>query len=65
MEPKVNIDVTINELNTILAGLGRLPYEAVFTLIDAIKLQANEQLAKQQAQQNVPEGALKSKVLPN
>ena len=40
----MKLDLTIQEVNAILAGLGRLPYEAVFELVEKIRAQAKEQV---------------------
>jgi hypothetical protein len=40
----MKLDLSINEINAILAGLGRLPYEAVFELVEKIRTQAKEQV---------------------
>ena len=39
----MKIELTIAETNTILACLGRAPYEAVFALIESIRKQATDQ----------------------
>lgn len=39
----MKLDLTIPEINTILASLGRMPYEAVFGLVEKIQAQAKEQ----------------------
>ena len=39
----MKIELNINEINTILACLGRAPYEAVFELVEKIRSQAKEQ----------------------
>jgi hypothetical protein len=39
----MKLDLNLNEINTILACLGRAPYEAVFDLIEKIRSQAKEQ----------------------
>jgi hypothetical protein len=39
----MKIELTIAETNTILACLGRAPYEAVFALIENIRKQATDQ----------------------
>jgi len=39
----MKLDLSIQEVNTILACLGRAPYEAVFALIENIRKQANDQ----------------------
>ena len=39
----MKLDLSIQEVNTILACLGRAPYEAVFALIESIRKQATDQ----------------------
>ena len=39
----MKLDLSIQEINLILASLGRMPYEAVFALIEKIQTQAKEQ----------------------
>ena len=39
----MKLDLNLNEINTILACLGRAPYEAVFGLVEKIRNQAKEQ----------------------
>ena len=39
----MKLDLTIAEINLILGSLGRMPYEAVFGLIEKIQAQAKEQ----------------------
>ena len=39
----MKLDLSIQEINLILASLGRMPYEAVFELIEKIRSQAKEQ----------------------
>jgi hypothetical protein len=40
----MKLELSLQEVNTLLTGLGRLPYEAVFELVDKIKNQAAPQL---------------------
>ena len=40
----MKLDLSLQEVNTLLTGLGRLPYEAVFELVDKVKGQAAPQL---------------------
>jgi len=40
----MKLELTVQEVNAILAGLGRLPYEAVFELIEKIRSQAASQV---------------------
>ena len=39
----MKLDLSIQEVNAILACLGRAPYEAVFELVEKIRGQAKEQ----------------------
>ena len=39
----MKLDLSIQEINLILASLGRMPYEAVFGLVEKIQAQAREQ----------------------
>jgi len=39
----MKLDLTVQEINIILASLGRMPYEAVFGLVEKIQAQAKEQ----------------------
>ena len=48
METKVTLTLDINQLNTVMAGLARMPYEQVFQLIGVIQQQVGPQV--QQAQ---------------
>lgn len=43
--PKITLSLDLNQINAILVGLGKLPFEAVVTLIDEIKSQALRQMA--------------------
>lgn len=62
MEPKIKFEFTLNEANTILAALGKAPYEAVAGLVDNIRAQAAPQI--EPPQQESANG-LKTKNLPN
>jgi hypothetical protein len=46
---KINLTLDMNELNTIMAGLGKLPYEQCFAVVDGIRQQVAPQLQEQQA----------------
>jgi len=39
----MKLDLSISEINLILGSLGRMPYEAVFALVEKIQAQAKEQ----------------------
>lgn len=54
---KVTLTVDVNELNVLLAGLGKLPYEQVFQVFDKIAKQAQDQLGPQQGPDSVPSGS--------
>ena len=49
---KVKLELTIQEINTILQALGNGPFVQVADLIQKIKTQAEEQIAKSQGQEN-------------
>ncbi|MFZ4600778.1 MAG: hypothetical protein ACOYNN_19210 [Terrimicrobiaceae bacterium] len=42
----MKLKLSLQEVNAVLTGLGRLPYEAVFELVDKIKNQAIPQIDK-------------------
>lgn len=46
-EKTISLTVTVAEINGILAGLARLPYGDVFTLIAKLQAQAKQQLDNQ------------------
>ena len=45
-ENKIQIDLSIEEINTVLTGLGNLPYANVYELIGKIREQTETQLKK-------------------
>ena len=45
MEPSVNIELTVTEVNTILRVLGKHPFDEIAALIGKIKSQGDAQLA--------------------
>jgi hypothetical protein len=47
----MNFEFTIEQINTIMAALGRMPYEQVFQLVETIRQQAAPQLMAAQAVQ--------------
>lgn len=47
-DQKINLSLDMNELNTIMAGLGKLPYEQCFAVVDSIRAQVSPQLQQQQ-----------------
>lgn len=48
-DQKITLSLDMNELNTIMAGLGKLPYEQCFVVVDSIRQQVSPQLQEQQA----------------
>ena len=58
MENTIKLEVNLNQLNVILAGLAKLPLEACLETFSVVRQQAD-----QQVQQNRPEGELGDKVL--
>ena len=48
MENKIKLEMDINTLNLVMGGLGRLPYDQVFQVIDDIRQQVGPQLQAQQ-----------------
>jgi hypothetical protein len=55
-EQKITLTLDLNELNTVMAGLGKLPYETCFLVVDAIRQQAGPQVQQQQPSGNGPMG---------
>lgn len=52
------INLNLDQINVILATMGKLPYETIAPLMNSIQTQANSQLQQMQAQQqqaSVPE----------
>jgi hypothetical protein len=43
---KVNLNLSINQLNLILAALGKVPYETVYGLVEEINKQVIPQIQK-------------------
>ena len=44
--PKIQLELTLEEINLILTGLGQLPYVQVVTIVDNICKQAEMQTKK-------------------
>ena len=51
----MKFEFTIEEINTIMASLGKAPYEAVFQLVEKIRQQAAPQLQEAMAAQESAE----------
>lgn len=58
MDQTIKIEVTLNQLNVILAGLAKLPLEASLETFTIVRQQADAQV-----QQNRPEGPLADKLV--
>lgn len=52
MNNKIHLDLDLNELNLVMAGLGKLPYEQSFQIVDKIRQQVGPQIQEQQQQSN-------------
>jgi hypothetical protein len=50
---KINLELTIEEINQILSTLDQMPYRQVATLIDNIKKQATAIIEQQKSQDNL------------
>ena len=46
-QAKIKIELDMNELNTVMAGLGKMPYEQVFLVIDSLRQQVGPQIQQQ------------------
>jgi hypothetical protein len=46
-DQKITLSLDINELNTVMAGLGKLPYEQCFAVVDSIREQVGPQIQQQ------------------
>ena len=55
---KVTLELTIEHLNIVLAGLAKLPLEASLETFSMIRQQADQQLQK-----NAPDGPLSDKIV--
>ena len=47
MNKKIVLELSVDELNQVLAALGKLPYENVVTLINKLVKMAQEQINEQ------------------
>jgi len=52
----MKFDLTLDQANLILASLAKMPYEAVFQLIEEMKKQAAEQMKPQAPAEIISEG---------
>ena len=49
---RVKLDLTIDELNVLIMGLVKLPYETSAGLVDIVRTQASQQLQQMQPASN-------------
>ena len=47
MKDLLTLELSINELNSILSALGKRPYEEIFQLVNKIQEQAQKQMHEQ------------------
>ena len=47
-DQKIQLTLDINALNTVMAGLGKLPYEQCYAVVDEIRQQVGPQIQQQQ-----------------
>lgn len=50
----IKLELNLEEVNTILASLGKHPFENIFQLINKIQAQGTEQLPKNNSEQATP-----------
>ena len=55
--PDIQLQLSIDELNLILEGVGNLPFAKVYALVAKIQAQAAEQIKAVQAEQAKPDPA--------
>lgn len=61
-QKQVTLGLTVNQLNTIMLGLSKLPIEIGLETFEIVNLQAKEQLGAP-GQQQMPQGPLGNKVM--
>jgi len=44
----IKLEFTLDQLNVVMASLGKMPYESVFPLVELIRTQAGPQVEAQQ-----------------
>jgi hypothetical protein len=47
-QQKINLEFTIDEINVIMMGLVKLPYETSAQLVDTVRIQASTQIQEMQ-----------------
>jgi hypothetical protein len=50
--PTIQLNLSVEEINTVLEALGQLPYSRVYQLIGNIQQQAQKQLQEESARAN-------------
>jgi hypothetical protein len=53
-QPTIKLELTIDEVNAILASLGKHPFEAIFSLVNKIQQQAIPQVPQPAAAPEAP-----------
>ena len=53
-QPTIKLELSLDEVNTILASLGKHPFENIFQLINKIQAQGSSQLPKNNSQEATP-----------
>lgn len=53
-EIAIQLELTVNEVNTILRSLGKHPFDEIAALLTKIKMQGDEQLSKMEAESKEP-----------
>ena len=46
-EQKITLTLDMNELNIVMAGIGKLPYEQAFMTVESIRKQVGPQIQQQ------------------
>ena len=53
-QPTIKLELTLDEVNTILASLGKHPFESIFQLVGKIQAQGTAQLPKNNSEEAPP-----------
>lgn len=56
-QQKVKLELTLDEVNIVLMGLVKLPYETSAQVVDIVRIQASDQVQKMQQQQSAPQNS--------
>jgi hypothetical protein len=61
MQNTITLSLDINQLNLVMASLGKMPFESVFDLVENVRKQVGPQIQQlQQAAASEPEAELKA-----